>query len=374
MSTRDFLCNLPLGTKMLLGSLKTYANGRKVEALKALADASCNDFPSLNTKDYKNNLRNYLVRSAFSADETRNYITWLYGDKITKIRDGETVAEWPYIICVVKNEKSKLVEFMRHYQALGNFNYVFIDNGSTDGTLELLNSYNVIVYQCLEKFSTKRKLSWINKVYSTLPVGTWTILLDADELLVYDGYEKTNFNQVINKFNHKNIKTAAAVMIDMFSLHPCNREEYFKHYLYFENSFHEEKSYYFNSIYGGIREREFKFTADRIFLIKKHPIVKKEKDTMLIHCHYIYPFNSNFEAVTYFGLLHYKLFDSEIKKYQDIAENGSYGNGSIEYKTYINTFKNKTYDEIFKPDDLTIKYEGTPSLERIKCLHDVREI
>lgn len=124
-------------------------------------------------------------------------------------------------------------------------------------------------------------------------------------------------------------------MIDMFSKEPVDRQEYINRYIFFENIFHEEKSFYFKSIYGGIREREFKFGDNRMFLIKKHPVVKKTSDSMLIHCHYIYPFKRNFESEVYFGLLHYKLFDSEIEKYRRIAKEQSYGNNSVEYKRYL---------------------------------------
>lgn len=368
------LCALPLPLKKIIGITKTLIDSRKRSAINGVNSLADSSFPKINSSPYKNGLKMFLRECAYTADETRDYVKWLYSDAVKMVNYGEINPDWPTIICVIKNEIDKLPNFFSHYDKIGQFNYVFIDNGSTDGSLELVESKNAVVYQCLEKFSTNRKLAWINKVYSTLPEGMWTVLLDADELLVYDGYEKIPFNSVMEQFNKKRISTAAAIMIDMFPERKVNKKDYLSEYIYFENLFHEEKSFYFNSVYGGIREREFKFGNDRMFLIKKHPVVRKDNRSMLIHCHYIYPFDRNFESVIYFGLLHYKLFESEIEKYKSIAEAGSYGNGSIEYKTYLKAFKEKSYEQIFAQGNDTIKYTGTDSLKKIKCLMDIRGI
>ena len=287
------------------------------------------------------------------------------------IHDEYIYENKPVIICVIKNEADKLENFFLHYKSLGEFNYIFIDNGSTDDSINILKKNNVKIYRCIEKFSTNRKVSWINKIYSTLPDGIWTILLDADELLTYIGYENRKINEILKIFEKRNINTAGAVMIDMFSKEPVDKLNYMDKYIYFENLFHEEKSFYFKSIYGGIREREFKFGNNRMFLIKKHPVVRKTSNSMLIHCHYIYPFKRNFESEVYFGLLHYKLFDSEIEKYRRIAKEQSYGNNSIEYKRYLKIFNEKSYADIFKSDKNTVCYEGSASLRLISCINEV---
>lgn len=371
---KQFFCSMPLFLKCFLGKANTLKNKEKCAAISEVAHYQSQDFPSINTPRYKKNLCEYLYMCAFSAKETKEYIRYLYTDKVRLIHQGNYEQELPTIICVVKNEADKLNAFFSHYNKIGKFNFIFIDNGSSDSSVQIAIDNFAIVYQCTEAFSTNRKLAWINKVYSTIPIGTWTILLDADELLVFDGYEKITVNNVLNSFDKKGINTSAAIMIDMFSTEPSPREKYLENYIFFENRFHEEKSFYFNSVYGGIREREFKIGKERIFLIKKHPIVKKDADTMLIHCHYIYPFERNFNSTIYFGLLHYKLFDSEIEKYKKIARDGSYGDGSIEYKTYINAFADKNYEQIFEVSQDTVLFRGTESLKKIKCLHDVEEV
>lgn len=371
---KKVLCSMPLFLKCILGKVNTLKNKEKRTAISEIAHCQSQDFPSINTPGYKNNLRKYLYMCAFSAKETREYIRYLYTDEIKLICQGKYEQGLPTIICVVKNEADKLNTFFNHYNKIGKFNFIIIDNGSSDSSVQIAIDNCAVIYQCTEAFSTNRKLSWINKVYSKIPIETWTILLDADELLVFDGYERMTVNDVLKAFDKKGIGTSAAIMIDMFSTKQCPRDKYLENYIYFENRFHEEKSFFFNSVYGGIREREFKFGKERIFLIKKHPIVKKDTDTMLIHCHYIYPFEKNFNSTIYFGLLHYKLFDSEIEKYKKIAIDGSYGDGSIEYKTYVKAFADKTYEQIFAISQDSVLYQGSESLKKIDCLHDVGEI
>lgn len=373
---KQLICSLPFSIKIVISYLTTFININKMLSIKKIDKMHSEDFNNLNTKLYKKNLKKCLKQFIVSSSETSKYIDYLYKDRIVLINDVEFDYCKPTIICVVKNEYDKLINFFNHYNKIGKFNYLFLDNNSSDDTLNLLKKHNAKVYICKEKFSTLRKISWINKIYSTIPNGCWTVLLDADELLVYDEYEKHTFNETLKTLDNTKIDTCGAIMLDLFPNKMVKKENYFKNYIYFQNKFNEKKSFLFNSIYGGIREREFRFGDERIYLIKKHPVVKKDNKSLLIHCHYIYPFNRNFSSDVYFALLHYKLFDSEIEKYKKIANDGSYGNGggSTEYKMYIKKLNENNFDEIFKFDKDTIKYNGSKALKKVAILKSIYNI
>lgn len=371
---QKIIYRLPLTIKLFLSKVKNALNPAKTKAINTVNACVSEDFANLNHPTYKKHLKDFLSAFSFSAEQIQNYIRHLYYDTVKLIHQGSFVPQNPTIICVVKNEAGKLTKFFEHYSKLGDFNYIFIDNGSVDETVEIIKNNDGTVYLSLHPFETYRKIAWINKVYTTIPNGSWTLLLDADELLVYQGYENMSFNEAVSLLEKSHADSAGAVMIDMFSNKPTSKEDYIENYVYFENNFHEEKSFFCNSVYGGIREREFKFKNERIFLIKKHPLVKKDEQTMLIHCHYIYPFKRNFTSSIYFGLLHYKLFDSELNKYKKLAKEGGYSNGSIEYKNYIEKFSKKTFEEIFAIDENTEKYNGTASLEKINCLKNIQDL
>lgn len=370
---------LPKAIKLNLGNLQTMIKKGKRAAIKHVDSLISMDYTILNTPQFKMNLKKFLSSSSWGDNDIIEFANYLYYDKVECVHKSEYIEGLPYIIVVVKNEIDKLVNFFAHYKKIGDFNFIFIDNGSTDGSIEFIKKNGGTIFQCLEAFSTHRKLAWINKVYSTLPNDIWTILLDADELLVYDGYESIRFDSIINILEKNRIDLVGAVMIDMFSIHPSSKVDYINNYVYFENNLHEEKSIYCNSVYGGIREREFKngdynFSSGRTFLVKKHPVIKKKQYTLLIHCHYIYPYYRNYKSKILFGLLHYKLFDAELLKYKAISETGSYGNGSVEYKSYLKKMSEKTYEEIFAISNNTIRYVGSSSLKKIKCIRSIHNL
>ena len=171
----DLVYKLPACIKIHLGEMQTILHHEKREAINQVNHYNASDFANLNSLKYKENLKKFFASSAWSAEEIQSFAKWLYTDKINLINQGVISADSPYIIAVVKNEADKLVHFFDQYKRLGSFNYIFIDNGSSDSTIDLIIQNNGTVYQCLEQFSTNRKLSWINKVYSTIPNGPCAI-------------------------------------------------------------------------------------------------------------------------------------------------------------------------------------------------------
>ena len=372
---KRLLCSLPLPVKLTANRLLFALDGKKRAALSTLEDVPArSDFPRVNERPFKADMKERLVTFGGSASYVEQYIHALYHDRLTLMDEGRMDETLPAIICVVKNEADKLRAFFDHYDRLGRVNYLFIDNGSTDESVAMMKAHNARIYTTDEAFSTVRKSAWIELVYTTLPEGMWTILLDADELLVYDGYEQLPLNELLAAFDRHGMDTAGAVMIDMFSPTQPASANYMDDYVWFENNFHEEKSFLFNSIYGGIREREFNFTDSRAFLIKKYPVAKKDSRSVLANPHTVWPYERNFRADTWFGLLHYKLFDRELEKYRRIAREGSYHHGSTEYKMYLQAFAQKSYEDIFRTGPDSVHYEGTPSLRKIACLKDAEKL
>lgn len=46
------------------------------------------------------------------------------------------------VICVIRDEGHRLAFFLQYYRDLGFEHFICIDNGSTDGTAELLSSFD----------------------------------------------------------------------------------------------------------------------------------------------------------------------------------------------------------------------------------------
>lgn len=100
------------------------------------------------------------------------------------MRQGDVV-----VVSVVRNEELRLPLFFEHYKKLGVARFLMIDNDSEDATPDLL-----LAEPLADVFHTKASyldaccgLYWLNGVARARAIGHWTVMADADELLVYDG-------------------------------------------------------------------------------------------------------------------------------------------------------------------------------------------
>src|SRR5262252_7808355 len=90
------------------------------------------------------------------------------------------------VVCVVKNEALRLPYWLDYYRSMGFDRFVFVDNSSTDGTLELLLAQpDAYVFATTEPYAaSKYGVTWTNAVLDAVCDGRWTLVADADELLV----------------------------------------------------------------------------------------------------------------------------------------------------------------------------------------------
>ena len=87
----------------------------------------------------------------------------------------------PLVISVVKNEIDRMHDFLWHYRGAGIERFMFVDNVSTDGTLEYLDAQpDVDVYRRRGPFDWRLKQGWINKIIEIYGCNQWYIYVDAD--------------------------------------------------------------------------------------------------------------------------------------------------------------------------------------------------
>jgi Glycosyl transferase family 2 len=80
------------------------------------------------------------------------------------------------VLCLVRNGRPYVSSFIEHYSSMGVKHMVFLDNGSTDGTVEALKSYdNVTVLQSMLPF---KRYQMLMKQYliERFGRGRWTYL------------------------------------------------------------------------------------------------------------------------------------------------------------------------------------------------------
>lgn len=123
------------------------------------------------------------------------------------------------VFCQLRNEASLIRAFMQHYRGLGVERFTMVDNGSDDGTLEFLAEQpDVELFSTREDFRRARAGNqWMNPLIGRPEFSaTLCIRVDADEHLVFPGYETQTLEDVWRFMQREGADAIAGRMIDMF--------------------------------------------------------------------------------------------------------------------------------------------------------------
>ena len=126
------------------------------------------------------------------------------------IQAGELI-----LITVVRNEATRLPYFFDYYFKLGIDRIIVVDHSSTDKTRQLCESYSKVhVIDVNNGFHLKP--IWIDSILRRYALNHWSMVLDADELLVFDGIEMLNIKQLCQWLSREEATAFRADLLDMF--------------------------------------------------------------------------------------------------------------------------------------------------------------
>jgi Glycosyl transferase family 2 len=136
----------------------------------------------------------------------------IYGPlKITYDKD-ELVAT-----SLVRNGEIYIKSFIEHHFKLGIKHIIFLDNGSTDRTIEIAQSYDRVTI--LQTFCPYSKYETIMKKYlvNRFSRGKWNLFVDIDELFEYPSSNILKLNDFLTYLNRNSYTAVVSQMLDMFS-------------------------------------------------------------------------------------------------------------------------------------------------------------
>lgn len=252
-----------------------------------------------------------------------------------------------------RNEKVRLPYFLKYYRDLGVNHFFFVDNDSTDGSLEyLMKQPDVSVWFTRKSYKRSRfGVDWLNWLQMKYADGHWSLVLDPDEFLIYPFCDTRPLRALTDWLDASSIKSFSAMLLDMYPKGRIDAQPYREGQdpLEITNWFDSgnyaiKKNKVFGNLWiqGGPRARMFfRDLPEKAPALNKIPLVKWEKKyTYVSSTHMLLPRGLNLVYDEWGGekasgvLLHTKFLDTFSVKAQEELERRQHYAASREYKAY----------------------------------------
>jgi len=143
-------------------------------------------------------------------------IEHLHGPEEVDYAEDELV-----VVCLMRDARPYVRSFVEHYFALGAKHLVFLDNGSTDGTVEALKQYeNVTVLYTDLPFREYRRFLKRHLIHRFGKGGRWVLYVDQDELFDYPYSDVVDLGSFLRYLIGKSYTAVVAQMLEMFPDNP----------------------------------------------------------------------------------------------------------------------------------------------------------
>lgn len=127
------------------------------------------------------------------------------------------------VICVVRNGSIYLNSFVRHYLALGVKHIVFLDNGSTDNTIELASRYDSVTVLKTDLPYSKYENLMKDYLARRFSKNRWNLCADIDEFFDWPFSKDVKLASLLRYLNGKGYTAVVAQMLDLFSAMPLSQ-------------------------------------------------------------------------------------------------------------------------------------------------------
>lgn len=268
-------------------------------------------------------------------------------------RTGKMAPDAIILLCTLRNERIRLPFFLRYYRALGVEHFLFVDNGSDDGSREFLALQpDVSIWMTAAGYKAARFgvdwLTWLQRRYCH---DHWCLTVDVDEFLVYPFCETRPLRALTDWLDASAVRSFSAMMLDMYPKGSMASRPYqegqnlFEIAQWFDSgnyTIHRNKGLGNLWIQGGPRARVF--FADQPEMapaLNKIPLVRWHRSYAYVSStHMLLPRGLNLAYDEWGGekasgcLLHAKFLDTFAAKASEEMRRGQHYGASVEYKSY----------------------------------------
>ncbi|WP_170564122.1 glycosyltransferase family 2 protein [Ruegeria atlantica] len=170
----------------------------------------------------KYRLRLKRQRLLWRSFRSRHQLSGLINRTAT-IKPGDVLA-----FTTVRNEIARLPWFLHHYRTLGVDHFLIVDNDSDDGSVPFLQEQaDVSLWQTQDSYRTSRYgLDWLTWLQLRYGHNHWTLMVDADELLVYPDHDTHPLHDLTKWLDDQGRAAFGALMLDLYPKGPLGEQNY----------------------------------------------------------------------------------------------------------------------------------------------------
>lgn len=280
------------------------------------------------------------------------------------------------IVCsVLKDEKKRLSFFLRYYRAKGVDHFLFIDNESSDNTIDYLSQQeDCSVWTVKGWYNRAREgQAWSNFILHKYARQHWILRIDPDEFLVYPYSNYRNLHELTRYLDKIGSMAFYTPLIDCYSRHAgdgfSEDDDMQKKYPYFDRygySFSHQRV-----AVGGVRQRVF-YSNNRTSppILNKFALIKWNEETRFVaSTHKFVPdelcrVQLNPQTISPTGcLLHYKITDDIKERATVEIKRKSIFDGASELEVFL-----KSDIDSYYVSGLSQEYHSWKSLEEFGLL------
>ncbi len=262
------------------------------------------------------------------------------------------------LFCTTRNERIRLPYFLRYYRQLGVGHFLFVDNGSDDGTEEYLRAQRDVSLWSTGASYRKARFGadWMNWLLRRYGTGHWCLTVDTDEFLIYPFCDTRPLEALTDWLDAGGVRSFSAMILDMYPKGPIGEVPYAEGTDPFDiagwfdaGNYSYKRSAYLDDIWiqGGPRARTFFGDNPRgAPALNKIPLVKWQKTyTYVSSTHMLLPRGLNLVYDQSGGekasgcLLHAKFIDTFASKAEEEILRGEHYGSGRQYRAYADAMR-----------------------------------
>ncbi|WP_169303110.1 glycosyltransferase family 2 protein [Thalassotalea mangrovi] len=300
------------------------------------------------------------------------------------------------VFATMFNEAHLLPAYLEHYRRLGVNHFIFIDNDSTDKSLDLLTGCeDVSVFQTHNSYKQANfGMHWVNALLRKYGCGHWCLVCDLDELLIFENgsYQSspttnnpTPLTALTQRLDNGQQESFYTMMLDMYPRQiderrqpsPAGAKELLASAPYFDKRGYQwrfNKKYRSQMVRGGVRQRLlYSHDPDKAPALQKIPLVKWQASyAYLSSMHTLAPrrLNLSFQAPETGALLHFKFAPGFAAKVSQESVRQQHYDNSSEYQCY-QALNDAT---AMFDDGVSIRFESARQLADLGLIRAVHQV